>query len=53
MPYDIAADNFACMSKAKIVELKLLLQNTQPMKSRNAENFTGKELDKIIQRLKK
>jgi hypothetical protein len=46
---DVEVQQFGCLHKTKIAELKILLQQSKPMKSRVSEDFIQKELDKMLQ----
>jgi hypothetical protein len=48
---DVAVQQFGCMSKAKIAELKLLLQNSKPLKSNVADDLVQRELGLLLQDL--
>ena len=48
---DIKVQQFGCMHKAKIAELKLLLQNSKPLKSRVAEDEVQRELSILLQQI--
>lgn len=50
---DTRIGQYGCMSKSKIIELKILLRNAQPLKSSVVENLTTKKLKKLIKRFEK
>jgi hypothetical protein len=49
---DVAVQQFGCLHKSKIAELKLLLQNSKPLKSNVADDLVQRELGLLLQDLK-
>jgi len=45
---DVAVQGYGCMSKEKIAELKILLQNSKPLKSNVADDIVQRELNQIL-----
>jgi hypothetical protein len=48
---DVAVQQFGCMHKSKIAELKLLLQNSKPLKSNVADDLVQRELGLLLRDL--
>jgi len=48
---EIAIQQYGCMYKNKIVELKLLLRNSKQLKSSAVESLTDKSLDSLLRRM--
>ncbi len=48
---DVAVQAHGCMSKQKIAELKILLQNSKPLKSNVADDMVQRELEALLNRM--